>query len=94
MENSLTTPVLQTFVKDLKSKSISLYRIIHSNGQVEAINKIIKHTLKARLDALKGGWVKEFPSVLWSSMEKTHFSLAFGVEAVIALEMGISSFRK
>ena len=35
-----------------------------SNGQVEAVNKIIKTTLKRRLDALKGRWAAELPLVL------------------------------
>ncbi|XP_024018099.1 uncharacterized protein K02A2.6-like [Morus notabilis] len=35
-----------------------------SNGQVEAINKILKHTLKKRLDDLKGRWAEELPKVL------------------------------
>lgn len=32
-----------------------------ANGQVEAINKTIKLTLKRRLDASKGAWVDELP---------------------------------
>ncbi|XP_024030407.1 uncharacterized protein LOC112094243 [Morus notabilis] len=42
--------------------------LIHpqSNGQVEAINKILKYTLKKRLDDLKGKWAKELPKVLWA----------------------------
>ncbi|XP_022853645.1 uncharacterized protein LOC111375088 [Olea europaea var. sylvestris] len=69
-----------------------------ANNQVEAINKIIKHTLKAKLDLFKGRWVEELPSVLWSycttartSMEETPFSGAFGVEAMIPLEVSIPS---
>jgi len=37
-----------------------------SNGQTEAINKIIKHTLKAKLEEKKGDWPEELPMVLWS----------------------------
>lgn len=37
-----------------------------SNGQTEAINKIIKHTLKAKLEDRKGNWPEELPNVLWS----------------------------
>ncbi|XP_022853744.1 uncharacterized protein LOC111375176 [Olea europaea var. sylvestris] len=62
-------------------------------GQVEAINKITKHILKAKLDLFKGGCAKELPSVLGSYRTTTRtstgeisFSLAFGVEAVIPLE--------
>ncbi|KAL5543121.1 hypothetical protein UlMin_010831 [Ulmus minor] len=37
-----------------------------SNGQVEAVNKTIKQTLKKRLEKSKGAWVDELPLVLWS----------------------------
>ena len=36
----------------------------HTNGQVEAINKTIKHNLKAKLEDLKWKWVDELPEVL------------------------------
>lgn len=36
------------------------------NGQTEAINKIIKHTLKAKLEQHKENWPKELSTVLWS----------------------------
>ncbi|XP_022841865.1 uncharacterized protein K02A2.6-like [Olea europaea var. sylvestris] len=71
-----------------------------ANGQVEAINKIIKHTLKAKLDLFKGGWAEELPSVLWSyrttartSTGETSFSLAFGTEVMIPLEINIPSLH-
>ncbi|KAL2475410.1 Pol polyprotein [Abeliophyllum distichum] len=37
-----------------------------ANGQVEAVNKIIKHTLKRKLEFAQGGWAKELPETLWS----------------------------
>ncbi|KAL5559099.1 hypothetical protein UlMin_035310 [Ulmus minor] len=37
-----------------------------SNGQVEAVNKTIKQTLKKKLEKSKGAWVDELPLVLWS----------------------------
>ncbi|XP_022875567.1 uncharacterized protein LOC111394008 [Olea europaea var. sylvestris] len=37
-----------------------------ANGQVEAVNKTIKHLLKRKLDASKGAWVDELPQVLWA----------------------------
>ena len=37
-----------------------------ANGQVEAINKTIKHNLKTKLEVLKGRWVDELPDVLWA----------------------------
>ncbi|CAL9019665.1 unnamed protein product, partial [Prunus brigantina] len=58
-----------------------------SNGQVEAINKIIKKTLKKKLGAAKGNWPAILPETLWAintsyrrSTGETPFSLAFGTE--------------
>ena len=71
-----------------------------SNGQVEAVNKIIKVTLKRRLDSLKGKWAAELPMVLWSyrttartATGETPFSLAYGAEAMIPAEVKVPSFR-
>ncbi|KAL5568915.1 hypothetical protein UlMin_025490 [Ulmus minor] len=56
-----------------------------SNGQVEAVNKTIKYTLKKKLEKSKGAWVDELPLVLWSyrtsfrtTTGETPFSLAYG----------------
>ncbi|XP_052209184.1 uncharacterized protein LOC127812704 [Diospyros lotus] len=38
-----------------------------ANGQVEAVNKIIKQILKTRLEARKGAWVDELQTVLWAT---------------------------
>ncbi|KAM2311530.1 hypothetical protein ACFXTH_022051 [Malus domestica] len=71
-----------------------------SNGQVEAINKIIKRTLKTGLDKAKGCWLEFVPQVLWSyrtsyrtSTGETPFSLAFGTEAVVPVELEQATFR-
>uniref|UniRef100_A0A2N9GJR4 RNase H type-1 domain-containing protein n=1 Tax=Fagus sylvatica TaxID=28930 RepID=A0A2N9GJR4_FAGSY len=71
-----------------------------SNGQAEVSNKIILNGIKRKLEAVKGKWVEELPSVLWThrtiirkSTGKTPFALAFGVEAVIPLEVGMSTTR-
>ncbi|KAM1066757.1 hypothetical protein ACFX2B_021881 [Malus domestica] len=71
-----------------------------SNGQVEAINKIINQTLKTSLDKAKGCWPEFVPQVLWSyrtsnrtSTEETPFSLAFGTEAVVLVELEQATFR-
>ncbi|KAM2982085.1 hypothetical protein FF2_013334 [Malus domestica] len=70
------------------------------NGQVEAINKIIKRTLKTSLDKDKGCWLEFVPQVLWSyrtsyrtSTRETPFSLAFGTEAVVPVELEQATFR-
>ncbi|KAM2919641.1 hypothetical protein COP2_041580 [Malus domestica] len=71
-----------------------------SNGQVEAINKIIKRTLKTSLDKAKGCWPEFVPQVLWSyrtsyrtSTGETPFSLAFGTEVVVPVELEQATFR-
>ncbi|KAM1328947.1 hypothetical protein ACFX2F_013160 [Malus domestica] len=70
------------------------------NGQVEAINKIIKRTLKTSLEKAKGYWPEFVPQVLWSyrtlyrtSTGETPFSLAFGIEAVVPVELKQATFR-
>ncbi|XP_020412296.1 uncharacterized protein LOC109947163 [Prunus persica] len=37
-----------------------------SNGQIEAINKIIKKLLKRQLDKAKGAWPEKLPEALWA----------------------------
>ena len=71
-----------------------------SNGQAEASNKIILNGIKRKLEEAKGKWVEELPSVLWThqttarkSTGETPFALAYGVEAVIPLEVDISTTR-
>ncbi|KAL5546721.1 hypothetical protein UlMin_006408 [Ulmus minor] len=71
-----------------------------SNGQVEAVNKTIKQTLKKKLEKSKGAWVDELPLVLWAyrisfraATGETLFSLAYGVEAVIPIEISLPTFR-
>ncbi|XP_008231854.1 PREDICTED: uncharacterized protein LOC103331021 [Prunus mume] len=71
-----------------------------SNGQVEAVNKIIKKTLKTKLDKAKGCWPELLPEVLWAyrttfrtSTRETPFSLSFGTEAVAPVEIGQPTYR-
>uniref|UniRef100_A0A803PCP8 Integrase catalytic domain-containing protein n=1 Tax=Cannabis sativa TaxID=3483 RepID=A0A803PCP8_CANSA len=76
--------------------------VVHpqANGQVEAANKVIKKNLKTNLENLKGRWVDELPNVPWayrttprSTTGKTPFSLAYGCEAVLPVEMNLNSFH-
>ncbi|XP_024023680.1 uncharacterized protein LOC112092255 [Morus notabilis] len=71
-----------------------------SNGQVEAVNKILKYTLKKKLDDLKGKWAEELPKVLWAyrttsrtTTGETPFSMAYGVEAVLPIEIETPTLR-
>ena len=68
------------------------------NGQAEAVNKVIVNGLKKRLDGAKGKWAKELPNVLWAyrttprrSTGETPFSLTYGAEAVIPVEVNLCS---
>ena len=68
---------------------------------MEAINKTIKHNLKTKLKDLKGKWVDELPEVLWAyrttartPIGKTLFSLSYEYEAMVPIEVGISSLRR
>ena len=42
-------------------KAFSSVLRTHTNGQVKAINKTIKHNLKTKLEDLKRRWVDELP---------------------------------
>jgi transposase InsO family protein len=71
-----------------------------ANGQVEVTNRTIKKNLKKKLEAAKGDWPEELPSVLWAyrttartATGETPYSLAYGVEAVIPVEIGLLSHR-
>ena len=56
--------------------------------------------IKTRLEGAKGIWPEEFPSILWAyrmttrtPIEETPFRLTYGNEAVIAAEVGLTSYR-
>ncbi|KAI3684597.1 hypothetical protein L6452_33821 [Arctium lappa] len=69
-------------------------RYPQSNGLGESSNKTIINSIKKRLKAAKGKWVEELPSVLWvncttprTSTGQTPFSLVYGCEAVLPIEV-------
>ena len=77
-------------------KSFSLVDYPQTNGQVKAVNKIIKHNLKMKLEEHRGVWVDELLKVLWAYRTtsrtftgETHFLLAYEVEAMIPAKVGI-----
>jgi hypothetical protein len=81
-------------------KSFSTPVFPKSNGQVEATNKTLIQMLKKKLGRKKGAWVEYLPKVLWSyrttvrtATGETPFALTYGMEAVIPVEVGSSSFR-
>ena len=68
--------------------------------RVDAVNKIIKHHLKTKLDECKGVWPELLPEVLWAyrtttrtSTGETPFSLAFGVDALVPVEIQVPLYR-
>lgn len=72
-----------------------------SNGQTEAVNKIIKHTLKAKLEESKGSWLEELSMVLWfynttprTITRESLFMLTYGCEVMVPVEIGTGSFRR
>ena len=71
-----------------------------SNGQVEAINKTLMDSLKAKVDRFSGKWAEELPGILWgyrttrrSPAEESPFRLTFGLEAVLPIELELPNIR-
>ncbi|RVW84825.1 Gag-Pol polyprotein [Vitis vinifera] len=71
-----------------------------SNGQAEATNKTLITALKKRLEQAKGKWVEELPEVLWAYRTtpgrptgNTPFALAYGMDAVILIEIGLPTIQ-
>ena len=71
-----------------------------ANGQVEVINRSLLKIIKTRLEGAKGIWPDELPSVLWAYRTitrtptgETPFRLAYGTEAVIPAEVGLTSYQ-
>ena len=57
--------------------------------------------IKTKLDDVKGTWPEELPNVLWAyrttaktPIGETPFRLTYGTEAVIPVEVGITSTRR
>jgi len=82
-------------------KSFSAVAHPQANGQVEAVNKIIKSTIKKQLENAKSGWVDKLPFALWAyrtthktATGHTPFSLAYGSEAMIPVELEVPTHRR
>ena len=57
--------------------------------------------IKSRLVGAKGAWPEELPNVLWAYRTTartprggTLFNLTYGIEAVIPVEVGLTSLRR
>ncbi|XP_021736139.1 uncharacterized protein LOC110702692 [Chenopodium quinoa] len=71
-----------------------------SNGQAEVANKLILTALQRKLEEHKGLWVDLVLEVLWAnritekeSTGKSPFTLAYGADAVVPVEVQIPSLR-
>ncbi|GJT36931.1 reverse transcriptase domain-containing protein [Tanacetum coccineum] len=71
-----------------------------SNGLVERANRSLGEGIKARLGEGNKNWIKELSHVLWayrtmikSSHGDTPFSLTYGTEVVIPVEVGMPTYR-
>jgi len=69
-----------------------------TNGQVESANRVLLRGLKRRLEKAKGTWAEEVPRVVWayhttaqSTIRETPFSLVYGSDAMIPVEIQESS---
>ena len=59
-----------------------------ANGQTEVTNRILLRLIKSRLVGTKGAWPEELPT------GETAFNLTYGTEAVISVEVGLTSLRR
>uniref|UniRef100_A0A2N9ICY4 Uncharacterized protein n=1 Tax=Fagus sylvatica TaxID=28930 RepID=A0A2N9ICY4_FAGSY len=71
-----------------------------ANGQVEVTNRSLLKMIKTRLEGAKGLWPEELPNILWAYRTtartptgETPFRLTYGTEAVIPVEVGLTTWR-
>ena len=71
-----------------------------ANGQVEVTNQSLLKIIKTWLERAKSIWLDELPSVLWAYRTtartltgETPFRLAYGIDAVIPAEVGLTSYH-
>ncbi|GKE98758.1 reverse transcriptase domain-containing protein, partial [Tanacetum coccineum] len=71
-----------------------------TNGHVERANRSLREGIKSRLGKKNKKWVEEVPHVLWAhrimvktSNGDTPFSLTYGTEAVLPVEIGMPLLR-
>ena len=78
----------------------SLIAHTQANRQVEVTNRSLLKVIKTQLEGAKGIWPDELPSILWAYQTTTRtptgetpFRLAYGSDAVIPVEIGLTSYR-
>ncbi|XP_070014820.1 uncharacterized protein [Nicotiana sylvestris] len=91
--------VLDLNKKEIKRITSTPYHPV-GNGEAESTNKVIINNLKRRLDESKGNWPEVLLGVLWAYRTtaktitgETPFSLVYGAEALIIVEIGEPSLR-
>ena len=72
-----------------------------ANEQTEVTNWTLLKIIKAQLDEAKGAWLEELPNGLWAyrttartSIGETPFRFTYGTEAIIPVEVRITSMRR
>ena len=62
-------------------------------------NRSLLKIIKTRLEGAKGVWLEELKNVLWAYrtttrvlIGETPFRLTFGIEAIILVEVGLTSY--
>src|ERR1044072_4591978 len=93
--------LIQDFAQDLGIQlQYSSVEHPQTNGQAESANKVILTGLKKRLKEAKGNWAEELQNVLWayrttiqSSTGETPFKLTCGSDAMLPIELDISTYR-
>ncbi|XP_021773991.1 uncharacterized protein LOC110737954 [Chenopodium quinoa] len=88
------------FTKWIEAEPTKYIKATQSNGQEEATNKLILTALQKKVEEYKGMWADLVPEVLWDnrttekeSTSKSPFTLAYGVDAVVLVEVQIPSLR-
>ena len=68
---------------------------------MKVTNRTLLKIIKTKLDDAKGAWAEELPNVLWAyrtttrtPIGETPFKLTYGIEAVIPVEVGVTSTRR
>jgi len=79
---------------------VCIGRTPQTNGQVDSTNRVLLRGLKRILEKAKGAWADEVPRIVWaynttpqSSTMETPFSLVYGSDAMIPVEIHESSPR-
>ncbi|KAK3010831.1 hypothetical protein RJ639_011515 [Escallonia herrerae] len=100
-EKQFDNPTFRTFCTNLAIEQ-RFTSVAHpqTNGQTEVTNRTLLQGIKKKLDGAKGLWVEELPKIFWAyntttrtPTGETSFSLSFGTEALIPVEVGLPSLR-